>query len=205
MTANRLLALLTALIALISVVVQFTLNAALPGLEHWLPRLSDMTRAFTYLTTALVVLHMSAVWLGWSVPRNLSAAMTLAMGLVGTVYWALLAPATPIAGLKWYPNIGMHLAVPVLTALWWLGFARKDLPLRDVPMWLIWPLVYCIYALIRGQITGIYPYFFIDVGQFGWPIVIRNILGLLVAFGLAGVLQWAAGRLTAHVLAPQGG
>ncbi|MEO8243939.1 MAG: Pr6Pr family membrane protein [bacterium] len=201
MSVNRMLALLIAMVALVSIVVQFTLNARVPGLETWLPRLLDMTRAFTYLTTALIVLHMTAVWLDWPVARNLSAALTLAVVLVGTVYWALLAPATPIQGLAWYPNIGMHLLVPVLTALWWLRFAPKDLRLRDVFLWLIWPLVYCIYALIRGQITGIYPYFFIDVGQFGWLIVIRNILGLVVAFGLAGLVQWAAGRLAQRVLA----
>ncbi|MBK8553889.1 MAG: Pr6Pr family membrane protein [Ignavibacteria bacterium] len=55
--------------------------------------------------------------------------------------------------------------------------------------WLIYPLIYLLYTLIRGAFTGLYPYFFMNAGKLGYPVVFRNsgfitagyiIIGLLV-------------------------
>jgi hypothetical protein len=63
----------------------------------------------------------------------------------------------------------LHTVIPVLYAVYWLGFAPKaGLAYRVVPLWLTYPLVYCGYALLRGEVDGIYPYPFLDVGRRGW-------------------------------------
>ena len=47
---------------------------------------------------------------------------------------------------------------------------------------MIYPLIYVIYTAIRGEITGYYPYPFIDVTQLGYSRVLINSVGLVVAF-----------------------
>jgi hypothetical protein len=51
-------------------------------------------------------------------------------------------------------------------ALYWLGSRRRrGCATALVPLWLSYPLVYCGYALMRGEVDGIYPYPFLDVGR----------------------------------------
>ena len=40
------------------------------------------------------------------------------------------------------------------------------------------PLLYVVYVLVRGHLTGLYPYPFIDVGALGLKYVLLNALGL---------------------------
>ena len=47
-----------------------------------------------------------------------------------------------------------------------------------------YPLIYLVYVFCRGEIFKIYPYFFIDVGQIGYGLAMRNSLGVLLAYGL---------------------
>ena len=76
-----------------------------------------------------------------------------------------------------------------------VGPGAKDLRLKSLPRWLSLPAIYCAYALIRGTMTGTYPYFFFDIGRFGLGAVLINCLGLLVVFSLYGSLMWAMSRL----------
>ena len=61
----------------------------------------------------------------------------------------------------------------------------------DLPHWLIWPCLYCLYALTRGQISGRYPYPFLDVAALGWPMVALNIAGLVMVFAMLGLIRLA--------------
>ncbi|BBH32562.1 MULTISPECIES: Pr6Pr family membrane protein [Pseudomonas] len=53
---------------------------------------------------------------------------------------------------------------------------------RDVWPWLIYPLVYFIYALVRGHFIGSYPYPFIEVDTLGYPRVFINAVMVLLGF-----------------------
>jgi hypothetical protein len=68
----------------------------------------------------------------------------------------------------------------------------------------IFPVVYGVFALAKGSITGKYAYFFIDVGKYGLGQVLINIaaLGLLYALLMALVIaldRWVHRRRTAAV------
>ena len=194
MTAKRLTALLIALLALAALWGQFVLNGSKPGLENWGWRLWDLMRFFTILTNALVAVQMGFLALRGRVPADLEATACLNIGMVGIIYHTLLAPETPFTGADWYTDFAFHTAVPLLVPLWFLGFGDRNLSLRHLPFWLIWPLVYCIYAMIRGAATGRYPYFFLDVGQYGLPRILANIAGLVAVFALAGLILWVFSR-----------
>lgn len=112
--------------------------------------------------------------------------------MVGGIYHALLA--TPMRGVEWWTDLGYRTLAPVLTGLWWLAFGGHGLRLRRLWVWLLWPFGYCLYALGRGLADGIYPYFFVDVGRFGWAQVGLNIAGLVLVFALAGLVLWGIAR-----------
>lgn len=56
-------------------------------------------------------------------------------------------------------------------------------------------MAYCLYALVRGAFEGRYPYFFLDIGQFGALRVAVNIAGLVAVFALTGLAIWTTARL----------
>jgi hypothetical protein len=69
-------------------------------------------------------------------------------------------------------------------------------PLR----WAVLPLIYCIYALVRGRMTGTYPYPFIDVGILGPAQTALNVVGLTAGFVAGGyVLLGLAGRMRRRI------
>ena len=58
----------------------------------------------------------------------------------------------------------------------------------DAVRWLGWPLIYVIYALVRGIFTQKYPYPFIDLNVLTAGQVAVNSVGLTVAFFLGGLV-----------------
>lgn len=194
MTSRRLAALLIALLAIAALWGQFIINGAKPGLENWGWRVWGLARFFTILTNALVAVQMGLVAVRGRIPADLEATASLNIVMVGLVYHTLLVPETPITGPEWYTDFAFHTLVPGLVPLWFLSFGQKDLRLTHLPLWLIWPLAYCLYAMIRGTVTGRYPYFFLDIAKFGLPRILLNVAGLTLTFALAGLALWALSR-----------
>lgn len=93
-------------------------------------------------------------------------------------------------------NYCVHYIVPLLNLLNWLLFADKSaLQYKWGLIWIIIPWVYVIYAVIRGlhgdiieNTNSAYPYDFMDLGKYGWPIFIRNCLLVTVVFAAVGFL-----------------
>lgn len=120
-------------------------------------------------------------------PAGWHGGLLLWIGTVGLIYNTILRGIWAPVGLGWWADQGLHTAVPVLCAIWWLGFAPKaPLGLGHPWRWAVLPVVYCIYALIRGQMTGAYAYPFIDVGALGAGRTALNVVMLTFGFVLAG-------------------
>lgn len=108
--------------------------------------------------------------------------------IVGLIYHFFLAHQWNPQGWDRVSDDLLHYAVPILYLLHWILFAEKGkLRFINSIQWLIYPLVYIIYSLIRGALTNLYPYPFIDVSKMGYAAALTNtvyiILGYLV-FGL---------------------
>lgn len=89
----------------------------------------------------------------------------------------------------------LHLVVPVLYILYWLLLPKFGLAWKQLPGWLLFPLLYLVYILIRGALSGFYPYFFLDVKSFGYVQVMINSLALLLVFSIVCSLFIFVGRL----------
>ncbi len=79
-----------------------------------------------------------------------------------------------------FGNLCVHYFVPLLTLLEWFLCAAKDVPLWSIPVWVLIPTAYLIFALLRAKIfgpigsgTSRYPYAFMDLDALGlrrWTI-----------------------------------
>lgn len=126
---------------------------------------------------------------------------SMAMGIFLTflIYHFVLLPAqnrrTP-GSWKRLDNLLVHYITPLLSGLNWLLFAPKEsLNGINCLVWLLLPLSYLVFALLRascGPIEGgekRYPYRFMDPDRIGWRRVIQNLaaLTLLCVAGTEGV------------------
>ncbi|MCR8547864.1 Pr6Pr family membrane protein [Salipiger sp. P9] len=192
---QRLFAVLIAGLTLAALVVQFMATAG-NNPDYTPPEtLWRLARYFTILTNALV----AGTFLWMALGNRMAAAawlggLALWIGIVGVVYHLLLAK--PLTGLDALADLGLHTVTPVLTVLFWVFAAPKHgLRFKTALVWMLWPLAYVGYALLRGQIEGIYPYFFVDPTQIGWAGVLRWSGILCVGFVSAGGVQVGIARL----------
>ena len=147
-------------------------------------------RFFTIWSNFAAGVIMGLVAIGRRVPPWVQFALATALTQVGFVYHALLAADHHPVGLDWWTNLAFHTIIPVSVILWWLINSRGDgATWRTIPTAMIAPIIYTGFALIYGEISGFYPYFFLDLPQFGWIRVLLNIAGLSLFFmALGGVL-----------------
>ena len=156
-----------------------------------------LLRFFTILTNLAAAVAMTMVAFGKQLSDGVVGGLALAMMLVGIVYATLLAHLYQLTGWERVADDLMHKVAPVAMTLYWLavpphGGLRWVEPLR----WSIYPIVYLVYALVRGGADGIYPYPFLDVGKIGIGQTLLNSVGIAAAFLLAGFgLVWLDRRV----------
>jgi len=143
---------------------------------------------FTILTNTIVASYFLLDFLGknkkgiLAVPGVLTA-ITVYISVVGLVYQIALRHIWSPTGLQMVVDELLHTVIPLLVILFWLKFEEKQkLQWNKIPRYLLYPLVYLVYILIRGAFSGFYPYPFIDVTVLGWPTVVTNITVLIVVF-----------------------
>ncbi|MEC7794068.1 MAG: Pr6Pr family membrane protein [Pseudomonadota bacterium] len=197
----RSLALIVALLAVASLVAQFTASQITHPDEGLFATLWRLGRFFTILTNAMVAVTFAVLtWRGRVTSPVWLGGVALWIAITGVVYHLLLsATDSQTTVIGWWANIGVHTAVPLATFAWWLGFApRRGLSVTAAALWMLWPTVYVCYALARGQMDGIYPYFFTDPNKVGWSGVVTWIVILATAFFVAGLAQIALARIIRH-------
>ena len=185
--AARFFAALVALAAWAGLAVQLEASLGLTGsagAAAW-----AMLRYFTVITNLLVALLFTAAALrGRASPFALGGA-TMAIPLVGIVFALLLNGLLELSGGALLADFLLHKATPVLAVLWWLAFAPKGgLTRRNPFLWVLYPLGYFAYALVRAQLDGRYPYPFMDAERIGWLQTCLNGVEVAAGFLLAGLL-----------------
>ena len=163
---------------------------------------------FTILTNLLVALVFSAIALRRPGGRvqflsspSVQAATTVYIVIVGVVYQLLLRQLWNPQGAAWVADFLLHSVVPAGYVLYWLLFApRTGLRWKDAVQWLAYPGVYVVYVLVRGAVSGFYPYPFVDVKVLGYGRVSANAAVLMLVFLGMGLLVVAVARWTRGLL-----
>jgi len=160
---------------------------------------------FTILTNTLVAIVLTVAARGGDTPSFwlrpwVSSGVTASIILVGLSYSLLLRNAWHPEGVQWVVNELLHdILPPVFVAFWWWCVPKGALQARHVLAWMVYPIVYFGYCLLRGSEIGVYPYPFIDVGHLGYARVMVNALVILLGFvvislGLVAVDRWQGRR-----------
>jgi hypothetical protein len=127
-------------------------------------------------------------------------AVTLYMSIVGIVFALLLSGIQEeLQTTKPWVNTVVHQLMPLAVFLdWVLKPPRVRIPVRAAATWLIFPLAYLGYTLIRGAITGWYPYPFLDPGTEGSGAVVAHSAGIFICALVVGwaVLEIARARIS---------
>jgi len=80
-------------------------------------------------------------------------------------------------------DVIVHRLFPILVLLDWLvDPPETDLRMRDVGLWLIFPLVWVALTLLRGAIDGWYPYPFLDPDNGGYRSVAYHVAAIFAGF-----------------------
>lgn len=145
---------------------------------------------FTVLTNTLVAVVLTceqtareSVAKRWFLRPSVSSGIAVSIAVVALAYSLLLRHLWHPEGWQLLADELLHDILPLLFLVyWWCCVPKGTLRLWHIPLWVIYPLVYFAYALLRGHLLGAYTYPFIDVSTLGYPQVFLNAGGILAGF-----------------------
>jgi hypothetical protein len=122
-------------------------------------------------------------------------AITVYIFMVGTVYQVALRHLWKPRGLQNIVDELLHSVIPVLVIIFWTLYEnKKEVSYSQIPKWAIFPIAYFICILIRGSITRLYPYPFVNVNEIGLAEALINSVILLFIFLCIAVLFVFTGK-----------
>jgi hypothetical protein len=158
---------------------------------------------FTILTNLLCALVATAYlrprspasrWFALREPWVVTAA-AVSIVMVGAIFHVLLRSQYQPTGLSALTNLIHHYVVPAgFLVFWWLAVPRGSLVWGDIWRVFAYPTAYLVYVLMRGEVSGVYPYFFVDVPVIGYARAIANSAGIAMVFVAVGAVFVAAKR-----------
>lgn len=183
-TAAVVLRLLLAAASLAGVVTQLVIaiqtDFGLVNFFSYFTTLSNLFASIVFIVGAVKILRRSESSPRWEAVRGASVVY---MAFVGIVFNTLLVGAD-LGGLLPWTNVVHHMLMPLAVVIdWVLMPPRRRLSTRTAWLWLIVPVVYTVYSVVRGAVTGFYCYpFFNPAAVGGYGGVAAYCAGLLVAF-----------------------
>ena len=198
----RIIALLSALLGWFAVITQLYLMienraVSIPG------TLFRFFAFFTIDTNIIVALCFTFIFLGSKYPlgrffakASTITAITVYITIVGIVYNVILRSIWDPQGMQKIVDELLHSVIPALFIISWLIYVPiEQLKWKNAFPWLIFPIIYMIYALIHGSITKWYPYPFVDVNKLGYKKALLNAGGILLVIFLLSLALIGTGKL----------
>ncbi|MEO6314326.1 MAG: Pr6Pr family membrane protein [Chitinophagaceae bacterium] len=181
---------------------QFYINATL----KITPIPEMIIRYFTYFTiqtNIIVAVCFTAILMNpnskigsFFCRQQVIAAVTVYILIVGLIYNTILRFLWAPTGLQQLVDELLHTVIPVMAIVYWLLFAAKNaLKWKHILSWLIYPFAYIFYVLLRGSVSGFYPYPFINTAQLGLNKVVANSVGIAGVFIFFSLLLVAISKV----------
>lgn len=143
---------------------------------------SNLLTVVVLLAGAALALRVQEPTPGWELFRGAVAAY---MTTTFIVFAALLSGLPDNLDLtEPWVNFVLHQLMPIVIVLdWVVSPPRHHLTIRRALVWMIFPLAYCVYSLIRGPFVEWYPYPFLNPDSTGgYAGVVAYALGIAVLF-----------------------
>jgi hypothetical protein len=143
--------------------------------QHLVETLIRFFSYFTILTNLLVALYFTARLLtlkfknSFLLKKGSITALTVFILTVGIVYQIILRFTWEPTGFQMFVDELLHSVIPLYFLVYWFYFAKlEDIGFKSIKYWILYPLLYFAFILIRGHFSTFYPYPFIDVGSIGY-------------------------------------
>ena len=120
----------------------------------------------------------------------LRGAATLYMVTTGIVFTVLLSGLGNVefTAVPW-DNLILHYIAPVAVLVDWLIDRAGHIAYKQALLWLIFPVTYLAYSVIRGSVVGWYPYPFLNPATGGYEGIVITSIGIAIfAALLTGIL-----------------
>ena len=161
-----------------------------------LPGLVNFFSFFTVLTNTLVAVVLTHAWVQRPTAASrfflgpvVSSGIAVSIVVVSLAYSLLLRHMWQPAGVQFVADELLHDVMPlVFVAYWWWCVPKGALRIRHIGLWVLYPIVYFGYILLRGHLLGVYPYPFVDVDKLGYALTIMNASGILAGFIAVAVI-----------------
>ena len=193
-----------AIIAWAGILLQFWLSigmalangkTATDGAVVFLGYFTVLTNVFVALTATLPLIAGSSGLGRWFGKPTMLGCATTSIALVGIAYHVLLRSVWAPHGLQLLADVVLHYVVPISALAYWIAYPPAARLRFLAPLvWCGYPIGYILYAFIRGEMLGSYPYHFIDVASLGYRQAVLNGFGLLIAFVVLGGVVVAIAR-----------
>lgn len=192
---KRLISVLGATLAWASVILQFILmiENRITSIPETIVRFFSF---FTILTNTLVAIYYTSIlqkttssWHKFFSKPGISTALAVYITIVGLVYQLILRGIWEPQGLQMIVDELLHSIIPVYYVLFWiLSKDKSHTKWNNISQWMLYPIVYVTYVMLRGSLSGFYPYPFINPNALGYQQVLVNIVGLLLFFIMMSAL-----------------
>lgn len=184
---KRTFGMIMALVAWMAIVVNYFYSGE---------KLCNFLSYFTIISNTSIALAMTVAGFtpkstaGRFVSRpSVLSALALYVIIVALVYNAHLRNTWAVSGMLSITDYFIHVFIPLAYVVYWFMYTpKKALRWKNVILWLVLPLLFLVYSLIRGAITGWYPYPFANVTHLGYRQVLINSAAVTLGFALIGLL-----------------
>lgn len=130
--------------------------------------LSNILVAFCF---SMQIVKKGGNSLFWKRPGT-QAAIAVYIMVVGIVYNAVLRFLWAPTGAQQWVDECLHLLIPLYFLVYWIIYAsKKGIQWVDAFAWLLFPFLYLVYVMVRGALTDLYPYPFLDAYNHGYQKV----------------------------------
>lgn len=188
--------LVLAALSLAGVITQLSVSVAADfGVVNFFSYFTILSNLFASYVFIVSAIRLSRGYIATTSDVAIRGASVVYMLFVGIVFNTLLTGAD-LGGLKPWINVVHHMVMPVAVIVDWLVWPpRRTISMRTGMLWLAFPAIYTVYSLVRGAITGWYPYPFFSPKSQGYGGVAIYCVVLLVAFFLVTLLvRWTGNR-----------
>lgn len=178
-----------ALIGQLVLIIQHRILSVLQTLNNYISFFTILTNLIVALTCTFLFLNASSRFAKFLTKSSTLTATTIYILVVGAVYNLILRFIWNPQGIDMVVDELLHTIIPSLFIIYWFVFVPKNkLNWKLIFNWMLYPLIYFIYIIIRGALCGRYPYPFIDVNTLGYSTVLINSAVLTLAFGIVSLI-----------------
>lgn len=173
-------------------------------------RVFNAANFFSYFTIESNLISATLLLVGaarWNRPLSLDllrGGAVVYMSTTGIVFTLLLSGTDVDTTIPWVDAVVHELMPLVVVADWLLDPPGRRLTMGQGVVWLSFPLAWLVYTLLRGSITGLYPYPFLNPANGGYTSVWVHGVAILVLMAvLCAAVVWLGNTRSARN--PRGG